>query len=714
MPNAQEWLNYHYSTKDERVLRDHLIVNQRNLSGALDLTDFINLETLNCSDNQLKSLNLTGLTKLKFIACDDNLLTNLNFLDFLSTSQPKNLTYLNLSNNDFASNDLSIFSNFVNLEKLLIGNTLIGNSNEDEEKLELGVRGKKYNRFHGSLKLLQNLKRLKRLDISRTDVNDGVEYLPDSLQDVTCYSDLSPASKVNSIREELKQFLNKILLKQLGELSFLISPNLVISQEVTAKEIYEKVKKLEMIKKFEFNGLKLLSSDYFSQFLQIIIPNEKQRDDYLRKGLCDNCYRINTSLGMCQVCNEKKLDKLIPYEEFTEIEEIAKGGFGTIYKAKFKKLIQQSIALKTFHNSKNFSREELLRESANYQMFEGGIVSRCLGVTQDEFGNYAMVMMYLPDGNLRDYLRKNPDKSIEDRFDYLVYIIAGLSSIHEKNLIHRDFHLGNVLAVENLCLITDLGLSADVYEQEDNEKVMGVLPFVAPEILKGEKYTKASDIYAFGMIMYEVLTGRMPFAMEDWRDDKFKKKIVYDNLRPKITIDIPLQVKEIVNECWRDNPSERPTAEELFGKIWSLRGNESQLFIESPNYGEISLVEVENRYSERIRKLENMLNTGDNINLSEIIKIRDVEEKLNSIKKTKNNQQQILFDKFISLRKKYKRDENNQEIKKELGIFEKELKKDQAFKEIIQEIKSCCDKIIELEKESEQQVLIEQIDQVNL
>ncbi|CAI2189871.1 2996_t:CDS:2, partial [Funneliformis geosporum] len=90
----------------------------------------------------------------------------------------------------------------------------------------------------------------------------------------------------------------------------------------------------------------------------------------------------------------------------------------------------------------------------------------------------------------------------------------GLSSIHNNNIIHRDFHSGNILIFEDQCgehtTIGDLGLSKSATGADVNE-TYGIIPYMAPEVLQGQKYTTASDIYSFGMIMWEYMTGRRPF-----------------------------------------------------------------------------------------------------------------------------------------------------------------------------------------------------------
>jgi serine/threonine protein kinase len=174
----------------------------------------------------------------------------------------------------------------------------------------------------------------------------------------------------------------------------------------------------------------------------------------------------------------------------------------------------------------------------------------CYGLSQDPNGNYLMVMQYMPEGNLRNYLsNKNKELSLKDKINQLLHIARGLKDIHQKNLVHRDFHSGNILkGVEKTsCLITDLGLCKPVNEINKEEKIFGVLPYVAPEILRSQPYTQASDIYSFGIVAYEMLTGLPPYYNVAHDVDLAIK--ICSGLRPQFQIKIPQLLEDLVNRC---------------------------------------------------------------------------------------------------------------------------------------------------------------------
>jgi len=99
---------------------------------------------------------------------------------------------------------------------------------------------------------------------------------------------------------------------------------------------------------------------------------------------------------------------------------------------------------------------------------------------------------------------------MEDKLSLLYLIASDLQSIHSQDFVHRDLHSGNVLqnALYN-AYTADLGLSIPSDTNED--KIYGVLPYIAPEVLERKLYNKASDIYSFGVIMTEISTGQRIF-----------------------------------------------------------------------------------------------------------------------------------------------------------------------------------------------------------
>ncbi|RHZ79743.1 hypothetical protein Glove_141g46 [Diversispora epigaea] len=323
---------------------------------------------------------------------------------------------------------------------------------------------------------------------------------------------------------------------------------------------------------------------------------------------CSKCHQYNTGRNWCHPCNAKrfqnKLDKWtsgdreidkfiqqmqlnankyqeiiewIPFDRLENITYLAKGGFGTVYKANWldgfilpthikKKMVwiwigKQYVCLKSLSNSTN--KNDFLQEIKNQLMFRGKNSIAIYGITKNPAENeYMMVMNYAEYGSLRKMLNNKFKKLTWLRKSVILSsIVRGLKNIHEMGLMHKDFHSGNILNQSvNSCYITDFGLCKPVSEK-DSEKIYGIIPYMAPETLSRGEYTQASDIYSFGMIMLEVLTSYPPYYNIPHNENLVMK--ICEGHKLEIKCEIPQFFKEIMEKCWNFEPLNRPTAEEL-------------------------------------------------------------------------------------------------------------------------------------------------------
>ena len=159
--------------------------------------------------------------------------------------------------------------------------------------------------------------------------------------------------------------------------------------------------------------------------------------------------------------------------------------------------------------------------------------------------------------------------TLKNRIIILEGLCYSLYDIHEKDLIHRDLHSGNMLIYGGGCYITDLGLCGPV-DDESSGKIYGIIPYIAPEILQGGKNTKQSDVYSIGMLMWEIFAGRPPF--DDIAHDADLIFRICEGLRPQILPSMPEDYAQMMQKCWDTDPSKRPTMEDL----WDFAKNKSK------------------------------------------------------------------------------------------------------------------------------------------
>jgi serine/threonine protein kinase len=185
------------------------------------------------------------------------------------------------------------------------------------------------------------------------------------------------------------------------------------------------------------------------------------------------------------------------------------------------------------------------------------------GITRDHnTSDYALVFK-LEDCDLRSclnqYFSPCPNKK-----QYIEDICLGLKNIHECGLIHKDLHIGNVLCSSwSSAYISDFGFCKPA--NEISSHTYGVVPYMAPEILRGKEYTRASDVYSLGIIINEIATVIPPFC--DRPHDYCLAIDICHGLRPEIKEDLPKALKELIQKCWDANPKNRPTSEMVLNTI---------------------------------------------------------------------------------------------------------------------------------------------------
>ncbi|RHZ69981.1 hypothetical protein Glove_276g72 [Diversispora epigaea] len=283
----------------------------------------------------------------------------------------------------------------------------------------------------------------------------------------------------------------------------------------------------------------------------------------------------------------------IPYDRFIDVKQIGKGGFGTIHYAwwidgyitewdienqQWKRWREnKEVALKKFDNFVNFN--DVLNEMAIHLKTRTMAASiGFYGITQDpETHSYMMVLGYAKDGNLREYLKINFNNiNWKQKLNNLWDLSYRLMVIHELDIVHQDFHPGNILSYDfkNNMFISDFGLSKPIGANQNNpekKNIVGVLPYIAPEVLSGdEEYTKAADVYSFGIIAYEMITGFPPYPDIPHDEDLAIK--ICNGLRPKIPFHTPKLITRTIMRCWDARVTHRPTFEELYDELreyWS-------------------------------------------------------------------------------------------------------------------------------------------------
>src|SRR6185312_9608613 len=152
-------------------------------------------------------------------------------------------------------------------------------------------------------------------------------------------------------------------------------------------------------------------------------------------------------------------------------------------------------------------------------------------------------MQHAKDGNLFVHLEQYINKiTWKDKLEYLRDIAKGLRIVHERGLIHCDLHGGNIVFdhqknANPLPYICDLRLSQPMNLSKSNSSIQGLLPYIAPEVFSTRRFTQESDIYAFGILVYQIASGEPPFR--DLSFDNHLATRICEGLRPTMPNSTP-------------------------------------------------------------------------------------------------------------------------------------------------------------------------------
>src|SRR5207302_2508942 len=119
----------------------------------------------------------------------------------------------------------------------------------------------------------------------------------------------------------------------------------------------------------------------------------------------------------------------------------------------------------------------------------------------------------------------------------------------------------NILISGGASFITDLGLCGPV-DEKLSSKIYGIISYIAPEVLRGKKNTKESDVYSIGMLMWEIFAGHPPF--DDRAHNHRLIFVICEGLRPPLLSNMPADYVQMMQKCWVARSSERPTILELY------------------------------------------------------------------------------------------------------------------------------------------------------
>ena len=278
-------------------------------------------------------------------------------------------------------------------------------------------------------------------------------------------------------------------------------------------------------------------------------------------------------------------------DRYQIIKSIGEGGMANVYLA-YDTILDRDVAVKILRgdlsNDEKFVRR-FQREALNASSLSHPNIVEVYDVGDDN-GQYFIVMEYIEGKNLKDLIKKRGKLTVTEVVDIMSQISDGLSVAHDSYIIHRDIKPQNIMILENgMVKITDFGIAMamNATQLTQTNSVMGSVHYLPPEQASGKGSTLKSDIYSMGILMYELLTGSLPYRGDNAVEIALKHlKEPFPDIREEVE-DLPQSVENIILKSTAKNPKNRyndarAMYEDLKTALDESRANEDKLEFQFP------------------------------------------------------------------------------------------------------------------------------------
>ncbi|CAD8043242.1 unnamed protein product [Paramecium primaurelia] len=254
-------------------------------------------------------------------------------------------------------------------------------------------------------------------------------------------------------------------------------------------------------------------------------------------------------------------------ERFQICKFLGKGKFSDVYQAQDKqsKII---VALKVIPKA-TIQKYGMEKQLANEIKIQGYLdhpnILKLFGYFQ-EWSKVVLILEYATDGELFKLLKKQPKKRFSEQTvsGYIRQIIEGIGYMHSKNIIHRDIKPENILITHSLLKIADMGLSTYNPTNQVRQSFCGTVDYMSPEIAAGRDYDHTVDLWAIGILAFELCTGETPFY-EKKKEDTMNK-IIYSGFEfPNF---ISEECKNFVRALVQKDPKKRLSIFQIMQHSW--------------------------------------------------------------------------------------------------------------------------------------------------
>ena len=262
------------------------------------------------------------------------------------------------------------------------------------------------------------------------------------------------------------------------------------------------------------------------------------------------------------------------------IEELGRGGMGRVYKV-FDKKIKEEVAVKIL-KLEIASDETTIERFSNELKLARKIVHKNVGrmyeLMEDE-GTHYITMEYVAGEDLKSFIRRAGQLNVDKTISLARQVCEGLAEAHKLGVVHRDLKPGNIMIdKEGNALIMDFGIARSLKAEGITTKgiVVGTPEYMSPEQVDGKEADHRSDIYSLGIVLYEMLTGRVPFE----GDTSFSIALKHKTQMPKdpceLNAQIPESISHLILRCMQKKKEDRyQSVDEILDELKHIKADEA-------------------------------------------------------------------------------------------------------------------------------------------
>jgi len=254
------------------------------------------------------------------------------------------------------------------------------------------------------------------------------------------------------------------------------------------------------------------------------------------------------------------------------LEQLGTGGMSNVYRAR-DLMLERSVAIKLLHGA--YSNDQAFQERFRQEARAAANLSHPNIVTVHDFGfdhgQLFIVMEHVPGRDLKTILRQRGRYTVEEAIPLIVQACAGIGYAHRAGLVHCDIKPHNMIVTPDSRLkVTDFGIAralSTIQPDERADVVWGSPQYFSPEQAVGEAPSPASDVYSLGIVLYEVLTGALPFTAPTSEELARLHLEMQPILISEYIPDVPPALEQIVTKVLSKEPSARYRTADQLGRV---------------------------------------------------------------------------------------------------------------------------------------------------